>query len=52
MADHQITLLGLWIGAHGAVLLDPYGQDELPFEECFSLIEAGVLAIKGRVAEE
>ena len=51
-ATRQITLLGLWIGAHGAVLSDPYEQDELTFGACFSLIAAGILGMKGRIAKE
>jgi len=45
-APHQITLLGLWIDAHGAVISDPHGYDERFFEDCFSLIEAGVRAME------
>jgi len=41
-APHQITLLGLWIDSHGAVISDPYGLDEEFFGDCFSLIEAGI----------
>ena len=51
-AAHQVTLLGLWVDGHGAVLLDPYGQDEQSFAECFSVIEAGILVMKGRIAKE
>ena len=43
---HQITLLGLWIHAHGAVIPDPFGHDEVAFGDCFSLIEAGIRAME------
>ena len=43
---YQITLLGLWIDSNGAVISDPYGSDEAFFENCFSLIEAGVSALE------
>jgi protein-tyrosine phosphatase len=42
---HQVTLLGLWIDSHGAVIVDPYGSDEAAFDDCFSLIEAGINAM-------
>ena len=43
---HQITLLGLWVDSHGAVISDPYGADEAFFGDCFSLIEAGIRVIE------
>ena len=49
---HQITLLGLWIDSHGAVISDPYGGDEAFFGDCFSLIEAGIRAIEEQMNEE
>ena len=49
-APHQITLLGLWIDAHGAVISDPYGYDEGAFEDCFSLIEAGIRAMEDQTS--
>ena len=40
--SHQVTLLGLWVDAPRPVILDPFGQDEGVYTECFSLIESGV----------
>ena len=40
--SHQVTLLGLWVEAQRPVILDPFGQDEQVYAECFSLIESGV----------
>ena len=48
-AEHQITLLGLWIDGHGAVIFDPFGQEEEAFMSCFSLIEAGILTVKQHI---
>ena len=40
--SHQVTLLGLWVEAKRPVILDPFGQDDRVYAECFSLIESGV----------
>ena len=50
-APYQITLLGLWIDSHGAVIPDPYGDDEAFFGDCFSLIEAGIRAIEEQMIQ-
>jgi len=45
-SSSQITLLGLWVGLHGPVILDPYEKDDSHFAGCFSFIEEGIRAME------
>lgn len=41
----QFTLLGLWNNNKSPVINDPYGKDELVFQNCFAQIDAGLISI-------
>jgi protein-tyrosine phosphatase len=49
-AAASVTLAGLWAEPKRPYLCDPYGRSDACFQECFSVIDAGVAALATRLA--